>query len=204
SSGSSSASSGGSSVASSSGESSKKYLVNDGTTCVFKDGKLNSVVSAENMRRVNIFLNDAQKGEIKVENVSDDLYNDATVVCSLRKKDISLKPSFKYGKPTYKADLELVIVVEEVDEKLPSDKFLQRNKDFVTPTLIEKLKETVSNEMEQIIDFCKTNKIDLIGVYRNFYHRQYKDFMNYIDKVGTDNYLDGIDYQIEISVTTEY
>lgn len=204
SSGSSSASSGGSSGASSSGESSKKYLVNDGTTCVFKDGKLNSVVSAENMRRVNIFLNDAQKGEIKVENVSDDLYNDATVVCSLRNKDISLKPSFKNGKPTYKADLELVIVVEEVDEKLPSDKFLQRNKDFVTPTLIEKLKETVSNEMEQIIDYCKTNKIDLIGVYRNFYHRQYKDFMNYIDKVGTDNYLDGIDYQIEISVTTEY
>jgi len=136
--------------------------------------------------------------------VSDDLYNNATVVCSLINKDISLKPSFENDKPIYKAKLELVIVVEEVDEKLPSDKFLQRNKDFVTPTLIEKLKEKVTGEMEQIIDYCKTNKIDLIGVYRNFYHRQYKDFMNYMDRVGKDNYLDGIDYQIEITVTTEY
>ena len=200
----SSGSNSGSGGSSGGGESQKKYLVNDGTTCVFKDGKLNSVVSAENMKRVNIFLNDAQKGEIKVKNVSDDLYNDATVVCSLRNKDISLKPSFEKGKPIYKAELEMVIVVEEVDEKLPSDKFLKRNKDFVTPTLIEKLKETVMGEMEQIIDYCKTNKIDLIGVYRNFYHRQYKDFMNYVERVGKDNYLDGIDYQIEITVTTEY
>jgi len=189
---------------SSGGESQKKYLVNDGTTSVFKGGKLDLVVPAENMKRVNIFLNDAQKGEIKVEKVSDDLYNNATVVCSLINKDISLKPSFENDKPIYKAKLELVIVVEEVDEKLPSDKFLQRNKDFVTPTLIEKLKEKVTGEMEQIIDYCKTNKIDLIGVYRNFYHRQYKDFMNYMDRVGKDNYLDGIDYQIEITVTTEY
>lgn len=200
----SSGSNSGSGGSSGGGESQKKYLVNDGTTCVFKDGKLNSVVSAENMKRVNIFLNDAQKGEIKVKNVSDDLYNDATVVCSLRNKDISLKPSFEKGKPIYKAELEMVIVVEEVDEKLPSDKFLKRNKDFVTPTLIEKLKETVMGEMEQIIDYCKTNKIDLIGVYRNFYHRQYKDFMNYVERVGKENYLDGIDYQIEITVTTEY
>ncbi len=194
----------GSSGSSSGGGSSKKYLVNDGTTCVFKKGKLDMVVEPEHMKRVNIFLNDAQQGTITVKNVTDHLYNDATVVCSLRKKEIKLKPSFKNGTPTYKAEVELVIVVEEVDEEKPTDNYLRRNKDFVTPTLIEKLKETTKNEMTEIIDYCKTNKIDLIGVYRNFYHREYKDFMKYVETVGTDNYLDGIDYQIEIKVTTEY
>jgi len=181
-----------------------KYLINDGTTAVFKNGKLDLIVSAEHMRRVNIFLNDAQKGEISVKNVSDELYKDATVVCSLRNKNISLKPKFEDGKPIYKADLNLVIVVEEVDMKLPNDNFLKRNKDFVTPTLIEKLKETVKSEMEEIISYCKENKIDLIGVYRNFYHKEYKDFIKYVEEIGEDNYLSGIDYQIKIEVTTEY
>ncbi len=182
----------------------KKYLVNDGTTCVFKDGKLALTVEPEHMKRVNIFLNDSQKGTITVKNVTDHLYDDATVVCSLRKKEISLKPEFKEGKPKYTADLELVIMVEEVDEKFPTDAYLKRNKDFVTDELVKRLKETVKSEMEEIISYCKTNKVDLIGVYRNFYHREYKDFKKYVEKVGTANYLDGIDYEIKITVTTEY
>lgn len=185
-----------------SGES--KFLINDGTTCIFKDGKLTNVVDPENMKRVNIFLNDAQKGAITVKNVSDNLYNDATVICNLLKKSINLKPSFKNGKPIYNADVSLVIVVEEVDEKNPSNKFLRRNKDFVTPELVKRLKETVASEMEQIITYCQENKIDLIGVYRNFYHREYKKFMKYVNEVGKDNYLENIDYKINITVTTEY
>jgi len=182
----------------------KKYLINDGTTCVFKEGKLNLVVSPENMKRVNIFLNDAQKGEITIYNVTDHLYNDATVVCNLIKKEINLKPSFKGDKPNYLAKLDLVIVVEEVDEKQPTNKFLRRNKDFVTPTVVEKLKQTVKTEMESIIEYCKENKVDLIGVYRNFYHREHKKFKEYVESVGLDNYLNNVDYQIDISVTTEY
>lgn len=186
------------------GQEKKSYLTIDGSSSVFKKGKKNLSLEPEQIKKLNLFLNNKYRGSYTVENVTDDLYNDADIVFNITKKDTKLKANFKDGKPVYNVNVELTVAIEEVTENEPSDKFLIRNKDFLTKTAVDKLKQDVENDLIEMIDFCKSNKADLIRVFRHFYHLKYWEFKPYLDKMGIENYLDGINYEIKIKVNGEY
>jgi len=181
----------------------KKHIVNDGTMSVFKKGKKVLEVEPEMVKRINLFLNMSQQGTLKVENVTDDLYSNATVILSLSEKQIKLKPSFKNNVPMYEINISLTILVEEVMEENPNKDFLRRNKEFLTPALIEKLKETTKQEMESVISYCKENEVDLMNVYRQFNRKKYKEFKNYYNN-EKENYLNNIQYSINVQVQSAY
>ena len=153
-----------SSSSTSSGSSEKKYLINDGTMSVFKEGKKVLEVDPPMVQKINLFLNLSQEGTLKVENVTDKLYDNATIIFDLSNKQIKLKPSFENGKPKYKIEIDLTVLVEEVMEENPQKQFLRRNKEFLTKTAVDKLKETIKQEMQTVIEYCKENQIDLVNL----------------------------------------
>jgi len=181
----------------------KQYLTNDGTMCVFLDGVKKLELTPEQMQDINILQDNEQEGVLKVEGVSDEIYNDATIVFALTKKEIELKPSFDGDKPVYTMNVEIRVLVDEVIDKEQSNKFLRRNKEFLTPTALDKLKETLHNKMMETIEFCKTNEIDLINVYREFNAKQHKKFQNHY-KNQNGKYLEGIEYKINIEINSAY
>ena len=185
-----------------SGGENKKYIMNDGTVSLFKQGKHYLDMTLDEVKKANIFVNDAQKGTVVVESVTDHIYNDAKVVVNILKKDISIKPTFKANTPIYKTDVSLTVYIDEVIEENPSERLLRRNQDFLTNALIEKIKEKMETDMREIIKYCQDNKVDLLGIYKHFYALENKKFEKYLDNMG-ENYLDGIEYQIEIKVKSE-
>ena len=94
-------------------------------------------------------------------------------------------------------------MVEEVDDNSPNKLFLKRNKEFLTHALVEKTKETVKLRATEIIEFCKENQADVIGVYENFYRKEYKKFKKYYDQTQ-EKYLNGVDYVISVKVSSTY
>ena len=181
----------------------KKYLINDGTTCVFYDGIKKFDLTPEQMQDINILQDNDQVGVLKVEHVSDEIYNDATIVFALTKKDIQLKPNFVDDRPVYTMNVEIRVLVDEVIDKEQSNKFLRRNKEFLTPLALAKLKETLHQKMMETIEFCKTNEIDLINVYREFNAKQNKKFQQHYE-ITNGKYLNGIDYRINIEINSAY
>lgn len=181
----------------------KKYILNDGTVCVFKNGKKFLELSPEQMKKLNLLSNVEQEGTLKVENVNDNLYKNTNVVLNIHNKKLSFSPKFENNKPVFDIKIELSVLVEEVDDENPNKSFLKRNKDFLTHTLIEKTKNTVKSDVMEIIDFCKTYQVDLIGVYENFYRKQYKEFKKYSENTQ-EKYLDGIEYNITVKVSSSY
>ena len=188
---------------SSKSEQPNKYLINDGTMSVFKNGKKVLEIEPEMVKKINLFLNISQQGTLKISNVTDNLYNNATIIFNLSKKEISLKPTFENNKPVYKIEIKLTVLVEEVMEENPNDNFLRRNKEFLTPTAIETLKQTIKSEMEDVINFCKENKVDLMNVYRQFNRKKFKEFKNYYSQ-EQENYLNNINYNIDVKVKSTY
>ncbi|MBQ8614957.1 MAG: hypothetical protein IJ415_00080, partial [Clostridia bacterium] len=163
------------------GQNNKEYILNDGTVCVFKDGKKYIELSPENMRQLNLLLNNEQEGTLKVENVNDELYKNSNVVLNVTDKQLKFSPKFENEKPIFNIEIDLTVLVEEVDEENPDKSFLKRNKEFLTNALVEKTKETVTNDAMNIIEYCKENQVDLIGVYENFYRKEYKKFKKYYE-----------------------
>lgn len=193
--------SGGGTGAQSGGDSQKQYIVNDGVTTVFKQGKKVLELESELTKKVRYFMPKSQTGTITVDNVKDSLYNDVKVVFGLADKGIKLTPSFDKDKPKFKIDVELTVTVEEVIEYNPDNRFLRRNKEFLTSAAVDRLKESVKSDIFEVIDFCKTNKLDLIKVYKNFKRKKTKDFNKYLEKMG-ENYLEEIEYEVNVKVNS--
>lgn len=187
----------------SSAEQEKKYLVNDGTTLVFKNGKKHLDIEPEMVKKINIFVNKAQEGIIRVENVADDLYDNSTVIIAVQEKEVKIKPKFEGNKPIYEVGVELTVLIDEVINEQPDKNFLRRNKEFFTPELVKRAEETVTNNMNEAIAFCKENKIDMIDVYRYFYALKNKKFMQYYNQ-EKENYLDNIEYKISVKIVNDF
>ena len=185
------------------GRNNKKYILNDGTVCVFKNGKKTLELTPKQMQKLNLLSNVEQEGTLKVENVNDELYKNSNIVLNIHDKNLSFKPKFKNNKPIFNISIELSVLVEEVDEENPDKSFLKRNKDFLTDELVNRIKETVKLDAMDIIEFCKQNETDLIGVYENFYRKEYKKFKSYYNN-NKEKYLNDIDYNISVKVSSSY
>ena len=179
------------------GTNNKDYILNDGTVCVFKDGKKILELAPEKMKKLNLMLNNNQEGTLTVENVSDELYQNSNVVLNVTEKKLKFNPKFENEKPVFDIEISLTITVEEVDEENPYKNFLKRNKEFLTPALVEKTKQTVKDDCLEIVEFCKTNNIDLIGVYENFFRKKYNKFKAFFEK-NQEKYLNNIEYNISV------
>jgi isopropylmalate/homocitrate/citramalate synthase len=105
--------------------------------------------------------------------------------------------------PIMDITIELSVLVEEVDEENPTKSFLKRNKEFLTDKLISKTKETVKQNSYEIIEICRKNEIDLIGVYENFYRKEYKNFKKFYEK-AQEKYLNDVEFNITVKVSSSY
>lgn len=181
----------------------KKYIINDGTAIVFDKGIKKLEIDREMGEKINLFLNGAQEAVIEVDGLKDDLYDGEKVLVKVNKKRCSFSSKFEGGKPILKAKIDMAILIEEVDKVQPDHEFLTRNKEFLTNKTIEKLKETVENTFKEAATFCAENEIDILGVYKNFNAFNYKKFKAYYEE-KQEKYLEGIDYQISVKVSSDY
>ena len=81
---------------------------------------------------------------------------------------------------------------------------MRRNKEFYTATLLSKIKEKVENDLSNAVNFCKTNNLDILKIYQNFNCFKNKQFKEYLNQVGKENYLQGIDFQMNVTIESEY
>ena len=194
---------GGQSSNSGGGQGEKKYIVNDGATCVFYKGVKRLELTPEQVKDLNVLQDNEQEGVLKVENVTDEIYNNATIVFALTKKNTKIKTKFENDKPIFEINVEVRVLVDEVIQENANKKFLRRNKEFLTSAAIGKLKETLKNKLMSTIEFCKENQIDVIGVYKNFNALNHNDFKKYYEKTK-ENYLNDIEYKVNVEINSAY
>ncbi len=182
----------------------KKYLVNDGTISVLKNGKFYTEVPLDIVKKLNLLLNKNDKGTVTVTNVQDELYTDATVTASIMSKKTWVWIDFEDGVPTYKVSVKLNIIIDEIVEQDPSDKLLVQNQKTLTTTLKNMIEEKVTADIKEAFDYCAENEVDLIGIYQYFYRFRHKEWLKYLDEAGTEDYLSGVRLSATTSVVSDY
>lgn len=193
-----------SSMSNESSQEKKLYLTNEGTISIFKKSKKIMELDANMVREINFFNNNDFQGVILVEGVSDELYNNASLLFNITSSKFELKPSIEGEKFKLKASVELTTFIQEVVEENQTKKFLTRNKDFFTYTAVKKLEDLVKTKMEEMVEFCISNNVDLVNAYKTFDKFKHKQFKKLIDKVGIENYLKEIEFEIEVKAKSTY
>lgn len=179
----------------------KMYLTNDGTTTIFKNGKKLYDLSPEDIRKLNLCIKQSKYGAFTLEHISDEYYDDATVVLALEDKDVKLKYNFKGNTPHVKVNLQLYVRVDEVIEKTKNKKILRREEELLTKTVVEKLKAQVKNEVEEIFKKQKELNADCLNLYTNFHKFHYKKWKRYIEDGREDNFLADIAIDCDVKIS---
>ena len=63
-----------------------------------------------------------------------------------------------------------------------------------------KLKQKITLDMKEIITFCVENKLDMLGVYKLFNAKNYKEFKAFIEKVGIEDFLSNIKFETNVKI----
>ena len=179
----------------------KLFFVNDGTTTVLKNGKKLVDIIPDDIAKINLFIQNSKYGVYKVEGITDDIYNDASVIMELESKNSDVRYHFKNGKPIVKLDLTMYLQVEEVIENSKNENLLVREDKLVTKAVVEKLREDLNKDLEFCVNFMKEKNIDLLGIEGWFNKFHYKKWQKYKSKEeNKENVLKNIEFEWKIDI----
>ncbi|MBQ8430454.1 MAG: hypothetical protein IJX26_00710 [Clostridia bacterium] len=154
-------------------------LSNDGHTSVVVDGKEIAVLTPEQMIGFN-HVSRANKGAITIKNVSDNIYNNATVSMSIKNKVFTATYKMENGIPRVRYNVKYFVKVENINQNGKNQNILQGSNTFITETLRKEFIKQVKLQVADSINIAKSLNADLFGAQESFFkfqNKQWKDFI---------------------------
>ena len=186
-----------------SGQAQKKdiFIINDGTTTVFRQGIKLFDLEPKEIERINLFSQDSKYGVFKVQNITDEIYDNATVVMRMENKEISYKYEFKEGKPLLKLKVEMFMKADEVVENGVNKKLLRREDELITDQVEQKLKEKVTGYILETFEKIKKENTDYFNFgdrYNKFHYKKWKKYLSTLE--NQNEYLKDFELDLELKI----
>ncbi len=182
----------------------KIYIINDGSSSAFKNGVKVLDIDSDMTKKLYMLQAKNYAGVITIDNVNNELYENASVMFNITKGKVKTKPIFYEGKPKVKVQCTFEVFIEEVNQPFPTDKFLMRNKEFIDDYVLDKLSEKIKREINEAIEFCKQNKLDLISLFDKFDSLKNGETTKYVKQVGIENFLDELTIDVSVKIDSTY
>lgn len=177
------------------------YFINSGTTAIFKDGKKILEYTPEDMAYINLLDKTSKNGEFKLEHITSEIYNDATIILRLVDKKIFAKYKFK-DTPYIKYDLDLYIDIEEVVEDSKNKNLLMSENWFVDQAVVDGLTDLIQTNLRESMQKIADNSTDVLNFYQPFNKFHHKKWGKYIET--HPDYLQNIEYDFNIKIYSDY
>lgn len=175
-------------------------VFNNGESVIIKDGKFFLDLTPQQTRCFNWLSNKSTKGYIYVDNISDDLYDNASVGLEIQKKILKKKVKFANGKPQIAFDLIIYARIDEVMSNEQSKKVLKSEEPLLTKALKISVIKQIKEEMAAAIQLSKENFIDVLHIQDEFLKYQNKDFKQYLEYNGYNDFLSKIEFVFDVDI----
>lgn len=187
----------------SSSGSKSKVMNTIGNTAVFKKGKKILDLDINQTTSLNWFLDMSEKFNFNLDDVNDDLYNNAKLGISLTSKSLKFKCEFKDEKPYLKIDLKTDVVIERLFDNNNDGKYKDITTNFLTDEVKDRIKERINDDLNSILDIVKINKIDIIGVYEKFEKFKHNDLNKYLSSNSEEEFFTDLMVELNVDVTSK-
>ena len=187
----------------SSNENQNKNIENTGEVALFKGGKFIEILDKEIVSGLNWTNVKNNKKSIVLENFSDGEINNAKVIYYLDKKDIIKSVSFKNGVPVYMPSIRLHIDRIEIygDKKDEKENIYLFN---LNEESVKRIQFEVKKQYSNAINKLRETKTDLLGVYRDFYTKDRRNFLKFLDSLSDkDDFLNYVVFNLNIELLTD-
>ncbi len=195
----------GGSGGSSNGENSQgqKKIFNKGEVVLIKDGVMVAKLDDEQLYGINVLNDKAINRNIRIENVTDEVYNNATLTYQVKNKKVRTATKFENGIPVFSADVVLGLEIVEAKEG---------EKSLVTNTELNDIPYDVALRIEQYVKkgfadtlkLLRKNKTDVIGITQKFEAENRENFRKFLESLDDpDDFLNFIKFQLIVRVQSD-
>lgn len=183
-------------------ESGGQVLSNEGNAAVFNKGRFVTTLTSEELKGINNFIGESERGVITIENVTDDRIKNATVSLSKRGLIHNYRLEFtKNGKPRIIYSLIYTLRVEHILQENPSLKILQGYEDYISPEVKKQVEENIKSYCGQAVNIMKQNNIDPINIYKKFDAFQHTKWKEYLSKLeNPEEYIKEVEFLVNVKI----
>lgn len=175
----------------------KQELINCGKTILLKEGKMQEILSYDDLNDINLLNPKAKNQLIKIENVIQD-GKEVNAIYQVKQKQILSTTRFENGYPVYFAKIIFLfelVEVEGVNEEIKVNTDLLEFTDEVKEKLDFEIKKKLSNA----INILKRNGTDILELNKKFYLENRKEYKDYIkNHNGVENFVKDIIFKVNI------
>ena len=174
-----------------------KKILNDGSACVFKDGKLKLFLDSELIKYYNWFEPHANKAILQIENYTDERFKNATISFQVEQKPVIYQSDFYSGVPEMNYIINFIMTLDEVNQ----EKYIKNDYHLSQSLFNDKMKELIQNKIKQdfsiLIDVLRENQIDVLRVYKTFESQNKEKFLQFLDTLeDKEDYLRYINFNV--------
>lgn len=162
------------------GQQEKKVLSNKGDTSLFVGSKQIATLDPSIVEGMNTFL-PTKRNSYTINNVNDEFYRNATVVLSLKNSIQTKTLQFsKNGIPRVYYNVNYIMKVEQILQNGTDTILLDGTKNYITPTLKQKLIESIKEQSSKSIQVLKSYNADAFGLQQAFYKHHPKKWSKFL------------------------
>ena len=182
-------------------ESAKKTtILNEGRVAVYKDGKLKLILTPQELKGLSWFNAKSNESNLTVYNVTDEIFNNATITFKLLRKKTSINVYFSNRVPVIESNVKLVMDIDQVSQEDMDKDALQSELSKVSPELRDKVNSQAKTEFKIVQDLMVAEKLDLVNAYELFSTycpREFKSFLNSLD--DPSNFLEYVIFKLKVT-----
>lgn len=182
-------------------ESAKKTtILNEGRVAVYKDGKLKLILTPQELKGLSWFNAKSNESNLTVYNVTDEIFNNATITFKLLRKVVNINVYFSNGVPVIESNVKLVMNIDQVSQEDMDKDALQSELSKVSPELRDKVNSQAKTEFKIVQDLMVAEKLDLVNAYELFSTycpREFKSFLNSLD--DPSNFLEYVIFKLKVT-----
>lgn len=186
----------------SSGNNNASHIVNQGQAVLLKSGKKVAVLNVDQLNGINILNPKSVNQIITVDGIER---NGQTISLQykIKNKKTLVSSKFENGYPIYIAQLVLGVELVEVDGEKEN---LKVNTEFseITKEIAEKIEQQIKRQFVQSINILRDCKTDVIGIARQFFFHNRKEFIKFLNGLGgqdaVDTFIDYVTFKLNMVV----
>ena len=182
-------------------ESAKKTtILNEGRVAVYKDGKLKLILTPQELKGLSWFNAKSNESNLTVYNVTDEIFNNATITFKLLRKVVNINVYFSNGVPVIESNVKFVMDIDQVSQEDMDKDALQSELSKVSPELRDKVNSQAKAEFKTVQDLMVAEKLDLVNAYELFSTycpREFKSFLNSLD--DPSNFLEYVIFKLKVT-----
>lgn len=177
----------------------KSKLVDDGSVIILKNGKKVGELKMDEFTILNIISPQVKSVLIKVENVTDEGVENATVTIETVEKKVITTTRIVNGRPLIYYHMIFVIQIQELISNRYSIITLDDLICHISPEVEDAFLKKIRYDFSSLVNRCKEEGWDLFNVYRRFFAHQPEEWEKYLNSLeDRTDYMEDVLFCMDI------